>query len=137
LTLAIIKAMLVQVHNEIFAIPLISIRETIKISPQGYKVRPELRSGKSPRRDHSDIRLDKVAGYRIFRRRCGSGRFKDIPCDRGIRQESPCVDGVVRIGEQDIAVKPLGAMIKRTKGSRCDQSGDGRVALILDIMSLK
>ncbi len=42
------------------------------------------------------------------------------------------------IGEQDIDVKPLGAMIKRTKGIQgATILGDGRVALILDIMSLK
>ena len=37
LTLAIIKAMLVKVHNEILAVPLMNIRETIKIKPEELK----------------------------------------------------------------------------------------------------
>ena len=42
------------------------------------------------------------------------------------------------LGEQDIVVKPLGTLIKRTKGiAGATILGDGKVALILDTMSLR
>lgn len=138
LTLAIIKAMLVQVHNEIFAIPLISIRETIKISPKDIKFVQNFEVVKVRDEIIPIIRLDKELGIESSAEdaEAADSRISLVIVEYGKKALALTVSCV--IGEQDIAVKPLGAMIKRTKGIQgATILGDGRVALILDIMSLK
>jgi two-component system chemotaxis sensor kinase CheA len=138
LTLAIIKAMLVQVHNEIFAIPLISIRETIKINPNDIKFVQNYEVVKVRDEIIPIIRLDKELGIESSAEdvETADSRISLVIVEYGKKALALTVSCV--IGEQDIAVKPLGAMIKRTKGIQgATILGDGRVALILDIMSLK
>ena len=43
----------------------------------------------------------------------------------------------VILGEQDIVVKPLGSMVRKVKGiAGATILGDGRVALILDVVNI-
>jgi two-component system chemotaxis sensor kinase CheA len=136
--LAIIKAMLVQVHNEIFAIPLVSIRETIKIQTKEIKFVQNFEVVKVRDEIIPIIRLDKELGIEasVEDSDLVDTRLSLVIVEYGKKALALTVSYV--IGEQDIAVKPLGAMIKRTKGiAGATILGDGRVALILDIMSLK
>jgi two-component system, chemotaxis family, sensor kinase CheA len=84
------------------------------------------------------IRLDKELGIsaRPDDKAESVDRMSLVICEFGKKALGLAVSQV--LGEQDIAVKPLGALIKRTKGiAGATILGDGKVALILDIMSLK
>jgi len=142
LTLAIIKAMLVKVSNEIFAIPLMSIRETIKIDQKDLKLIKNFEVIRVRDEVIPIIRLDKELG--ILR------APDDLSREEETQDEKLCVViveyGAKSLGllvnrvlaEQDIVVKPLGSMVKRIKGiAGATILADGRVALILDIMSLR
>jgi len=138
LTLAIIKAMLVKVSEEIFAIPLMSIRETIKINSDELKRLQNFEVIKVRDEVIPIIRLDKELGVAISAsaEEGSDKRISLVIVEYGKRALGLVVTQVM--GEQDIAVKPLGSLVKRTKGiAGATILGDGRVALILDIMSLK
>jgi two-component system chemotaxis sensor kinase CheA len=138
LTLAIIKAMLVKVQNETFAIPLMSIRETIKINTEEIKILQNFEVVKVRDEVIPIIRLDKELGVAAASSDTErtDGRLSLVIVEYGKKSIGLAVSHVV--GEQDIAVKPLGALVKRTIGiAGATILGDGSVALILDIMSLK
>lgn len=138
LTLAIIKAMLVSVKQEIYAIPLVNIRETIKIDIHELKILQSFEVVKVRDEIIPVIRLDKELGIisKTDEKDHDPNRLSLVICEFGRKALGLTVSQV--LGEQDIAVKPLGAMIKRTKGiAGATILGDGKVALILDIMSLK
>lgn len=138
LTLAIIKAMLVKVHREILVIPLMNIRETIKVRPQDIKLVQNFQVVKVRDEIIPILRMDKEL---------------DIPSEPYEQDENgkhiPLIIIEYRkkslglvvskiVGEQDIVVKPLPAFVKKTKGiAGATILGDGKVALILDIMSLR
>jgi two-component system chemotaxis sensor kinase CheA len=137
LTLAIIKAMLVKVQEEIYAVPLMNIRETIKISQKELRYLQNFEVIKVRDEVIPIIRLDKVLGVASskLKQEDSDGRVSLVIVEYGKRAMGLVVTQV--LGEQDIAVKPLGALVKRTKGiAGATILGDGRVALILDIMSL-
>ena len=137
LTLAIIKAMLVKVQEEIYAVPLMNIRETIKIPKKELKYLQNFEVTKVRDEVIPIIRLDKILGVRSskLKQEDGDERVSLVIVEYGKRAMGLVVSQV--LGEQDIAVKPLGALVKRTKGiAGATILGDGRVALILDIMSL-
>ncbi len=137
LTLAIIKAMLVKVQEETYAVPLMNIRETIKISKKELKLLQNLEVIKVRDEVIPIIRLDKILGIVSFshKQEDEDERLSLVIVENGKRAMGLVVSQV--LGEQDIAVKPLGSLIKRTKGiAGATILGDGRVALILDIMSL-
>jgi len=138
LTLAIIKAMLVKVQDEVFAIPLMSIRETIKIKTDQIKILQNFEVVKVREEVIPIIRLDKELGVSAASpdAQHSDGRLSLVIVEYGKKALGLAVSRVV--GEQDIAVKPLGALVKRTKGiAGATILGDGSVALILDIMSLR
>ncbi len=138
LTLAIIKAMLVKVENEVFAVPLMNIRETIKIEESEIKFLQSFEVIRVRDEVIPIIRLQKEMEIPL------SGEIKNrfdprlslVIVEYGKKALGLVVSQV--IGEQDIVVKPLGSFVKRTKGiAGATILGDGKVALILDTMSLK
>ena len=138
LTLAIIKAMLVSVKHEIYAIPLVNIRETIKIDLREVKVLQSFEVVKVRDEIIPIIRLDKELAIASLPgdKEESRDRMSLVICEFGKKALGLAVSSV--LGEQDIAVKPLGSLIKRTKGiAGATILGDGKVALILDIMSLR
>ena len=139
LTLAIIKAMLVKVRGETFAVPLMSIRETIKIEAKDIssinnfevirirdEVVPILRlEEKLEILNQAESSEDQVQDNKI----------SVVIIEYGTKSMGLMVSKV--IGELDIVVKPLGSMVKRVKGiAGATILGDGRVALILDVLNL-
>ncbi len=138
LTLAIIKAMLVRVRQEILAIPLMNIRETIKVAPNELKVVQNFQVVKVRDEIIPILRMDKELGLPASSGSEETGN-EEIPLVI-IEHERKAVGLLVSkvMGEQDIVVKPLPAFVKKTKGiAGATILGDGRVALILDIMSLR
>ena len=137
LTLAIIKAMLVKVHNEIYAVPLMNIRETIKIGLKEIKYLQNFEVVRVRDEVIPIIRLDKVLGVAVSAssQEASDERLSLVIVECGKKSMGLVVSQV--IGEQDIVVKPLGRFVKRTKGiAGATILGDGRVALILETMSL-
>ena len=139
LTLAIIKAMLVKVRQEILAVPLMNIRETIKVRPEEIKMIQHFEVINVRDEVIPIIRLEKELGISLNSSQETAGINEAIPLVI-IEYEKKALALLVNqiIGEQDIVVKPLPAFVKKTKGiAGATILGDGRVALILDIMSLK
>jgi len=136
LTLAIIKAMMVKVQDEIYAVPLMNIRETIKIEKKELKYLQNFEVVKIRDEVIPIVRLDKTLGVAHAGLATeDDGRLSLVIVEYGKKALGLVVSQV--LGEQDIAVKPLGSFIKRTKGiAGATILGDGTVALILDIMSL-
>ena len=142
LTLAIIKAMLVKVSNEIFAIPLMSIRETIKIDQKDLKLIKNFEVIRVRDEVIPIIRLDKELGILKApealspEEETQDEKLCVVIVEYGAKSLGLLVNRV--LAEQDIVVKPLGSMVKRIKGiTGATILADGRVALILDIMSLR
>ncbi len=139
LTLAIIKAMLVKVGEGIFAIPLMSIRETIKLNESEIKIIQNFEVVRVRDEVIPIIRLEKELGISDSLqsdKKNLDGRISLVIVEYGQKSLGLAISQV--LGEQDIVVKPLGSLVRRTKGiAAATILGDGRVALILDIMSLR
>ncbi|MCM8801407.1 MAG: chemotaxis protein CheA [Candidatus Omnitrophica bacterium] len=139
LTLAIIKAMLVKVRDEIFAIPLMNIRETIKLDREQIKFLQNFEVIRVRDEIIPLIRLDKEFGLLSHEEeftKSTNGKISVVIVEYGQKSLGLTVNQI--LGEQDIVVKPLTSFIKKTKGiAGATVLGDGKVALILDIMSLR
>lgn len=131
LTTAIIKALLVGVEREIYAIPLDSVREIVAVGETDLKT---------------------VEGKELFRYReqvlplLRLKNILDVPGNEGgigpvvVVERNEKIFGVMvgrHIGQQEIVVKPLEGMLKgRKEFTSATILGDGTVALILDVGGL-
>ncbi len=131
LTLAIIEGLLIRISSEHYIIPLSSVEECIEI-----KMTEADRA-----RDTSqiDVRGDLVPYLNLRKIFSLNGQISDIEhiviINSENRKTGLLVDEVV--GEQQTVVKNLGLVYKDVEGiSGATILGDGRVALILDILKL-
>ncbi|MBP2650235.1 MAG: cheA2 [Firmicutes bacterium] len=134
LTLAIIQALLVDVCQEIYAIPLGSIDSTINIKPSDIKTIQDqevilLRGQIIP-----IVRLDKKLGVES-----ASDENKDelfvVIVHMGEQKAGVIVDTL--IGQQEIVIKSLGKLLAGIKVlAGATILGNGQVALILDVGTL-
>ncbi|MCR4440951.1 MAG: chemotaxis protein CheA [Peptococcaceae bacterium] len=132
LTLAIIQALLVQVQDETYAIPLAHIDETTSLEPQQMKNVQEqqvmlLRGKVLPLFFLKDI-------FAVP----GEQRSEDIyvvVVRKGEQQVGLVVDQL--IGQQEIVINTLGRLLANLPGiAGASILGDGRVSLIIDIGTL-
>jgi two-component system chemotaxis sensor kinase CheA len=132
LTLAIVRALLVSLGSSVFAIPLTSVSETIRLTAQAIKTirRKEaivVRDSVLPL-----VRLAKVFGMPEAADR--SSQYVVVVSSNGQRL-GLVVDGLV--GEQEVVIKSLGGFIGNITGlSGATILGEGDVALIIDVGSL-
>jgi two-component system chemotaxis sensor kinase CheA len=134
LTLAIIKAMLVSVGEQIYAIPLMNIRETVKINKNDIKLVKDLEVIRIRDEVIPVIRLSKELNIKSFKD--ASAAISVVIVEGRIKNIGFVVDNV--LSEQDIVVKPLSSFIKKVKGiTGATILGDGGVALILDVASIR
>ncbi len=136
LTLAIIKAMLVRVENEVFAIPIEAIRENIYISPkdinsvQKQKVitfREEILQLVSLRTRLHLAEKEKDVG--------SDGFYSIIVVESGDKKAGLIVDDF--LGQQEIVIKSLGKILEGLNGiAGATVMANGEVALILDVSTL-
>ncbi len=134
LTLAIIQALLVDVGEEIYAVPLGSIDSTINITPGDIKTIQSqevilLRGQIIP-----IIRLNKLLGTAA-----AAGDSQEelyvVIVHMGDQKAGVIVDTL--IGQQEIVIKSLGKLLAGIKVlAGATILGDGKVALILDVGSL-
>ncbi|HHV60376.1 MAG TPA: chemotaxis protein CheA [Clostridiaceae bacterium] len=134
LTLAIIQALLVQVVNEKYAIPLNSTSQIVKIKPS--EIRNIQKREVILLRDQviPVIRLDSVLEV-PEENTSEKKELTVVTVKKGEKLSGFIVDKV--LGQQEIVIKSLG---KLCSGIKCIAGatilGDGNVALILDINSL-
>jgi two-component system chemotaxis sensor kinase CheA len=131
LTLAIMRALIVKVEDELFAIPLNTVTELVKLKEGLIKTVDKnevmvLRKAAIPLvdllRTFSRNREENKDGYVII-------------CNVGEKTVGIKVHSVV--GQEEVVIKPLGEFLKNIKGiSGATIRGDGKVILILDIPSV-
>ncbi len=133
LTLAIVQAMMIALGNDVYAIPLANIVETLYLADAitgSVKGKPVIQ--------WRDRVLPLVHLRRFFDRGDEdpvSGKQAVVTVAWGKLQVSLIVDRL--IGKQEIVVKSLGPFIGNVPAlSGCTILGDGRVALIVDISGL-
>lgn len=128
LTLAIMRALIVKVEDELFAIPLNTVTELVK-----------LKEGLIKTVDKSEVMVlrkaviplvDLLRTFSINREKKKDGYA--IICNIGEKIVGIKVHSVV--GQEEVVIKPLGEFLKNIKGiSGATIRGDGKVILILDI----
>jgi len=133
LTLAIMRALLVSVGGRPFALPLSSVVETLRIGRD--EVKPL--NGAEVVRVRGDV-LPLIPLRRALRLDAADdagGRLYVVATQHGAQQVGLTVDGL--IGEQEIVVKPIGALAGDAPGiAGATILGDGKVAPILDAPAL-
>lgn len=132
LTLAIIQAMLVQVQNEMYAIPLASIDSTLSIQPSDIRTVQNnevivLRGEIIP-----IIRMEETLMVPHVK---DTHELFVVVVHAGDSKAGIVVDKL--IGQQEIVIKTLGNLFMGLKMfSGATVLGDGRVALILDVATM-
>jgi chemosensory pili system protein ChpA (sensor histidine kinase/response regulator) len=137
LTLAINHALLVNVGEEIYAVPLNSIEGVVRIS--GPELQQFYDSGKSSYEFAGSAYNLKHLGYLLHGQQGDYSRsgqlFPVLLARAGDQSVALHVDEL--IGRREIVVKPVGAQISTVRGiSGATILGDGRVVLILEMNAL-
>lgn len=132
LTLAIIQVLLITLSDEIYAIPLSSITEIIKIRKEEIKSIHDqeiiLYRGKTI----PIIELSRIVGLDMLKQ---SDEYIAVIVRKGEKQAALLVDGL--IGQQEIVIKPIGKYLSNIKFlSGATILGNGNISLILDVNSL-
>ncbi|ADU52179.1 CheA signal transduction histidine kinase [Thermaerobacter marianensis DSM 12885] len=134
LTLATLRALLVEVDGQLYALPLADVGEAVRVAPE------DLRSLQG--RWVTTVRGQVVP--LLWLRQFGDPRFRPRPDGEPLvavlveRQGQPVGLVVDRLlGEQEVVVKGLGELLAGTRGlSGATILGDGRLALITDTPAL-
>lgn len=138
LTLAIVQSLLVRVAGGIYALPIHSVTETLRIEPEAihrvnHREAIQLRGTVLPL-----VNLRQVFGLPEDEEPTDIGdgsRLVVAVHTTNTRQVGLIVDGLV--GEQEIVIKPLGQLVGDVAGlSGAAILGDGSVALIVDVAAL-
>jgi two-component system, chemotaxis family, sensor kinase CheA len=135
LTLAIIKALLVRCNQEIFAIPVVNIIETLDVFPAEKKLIQQqetiiLRGDVIPL-----YPLQELLDLPIPLINAVTGLETVLVVEVGESRVGLRVDEV--IGQQEIAIKSLDRILKGIRGfSGATILGNGKISLILDVNSL-
>jgi two-component system chemotaxis sensor kinase CheA len=133
LTLAIIPVLMVRVSEEIFALPAVSVIETVRLRPDEVKTIDgkeviNLRGKILPIMRLSE--LFHLVGAPDAERRCYI-----VVTGLAEKRVGLLVNGL--IGQEEVVIKPLGDLFENTEGiAGATIRGDGRVALILDFSGL-
>ncbi len=132
LTLAIVRALLVSLDQSVFAIPLTSVSETLRLTPQMVK---------TIKRKEAIIVRDSVLPLVRLARVFGMPETGNetvgyvVVVNSNAQRLGLVVDGLV--GEQEVVIKSLGGFIGNIQGlSGATILGEGDVALIIDVGSL-
>jgi two-component system chemotaxis sensor kinase CheA len=133
LTLAILPTMLVALGDDVYAVPLTSIVESLYLSDvtvSSIKGHPAIHW-----RDQVLPLLNLRQFFGRAPRATGDARPAVVAVTWGKLQVGLVVDKI--IGKQEIVVKPLGSLIGNVPGlSGCTILGNGRIALIVDVSGL-
>jgi two-component system chemotaxis sensor kinase CheA len=132
LTLAIIQALMVQVADLTYSIPINSVIETIRISPEEIELLENHEIIRVRDEVNSLIHLKEVFNHGT---RTQADYYYVIIVGSEESKIGLVVDGL--IGEQDVVIKPLNSKFATSEGiAGATILGDGRVSLIIDIPQL-
>ena len=135
LTVAIIRAMLVKVKDEIYATPIANIAETVKLNKNRIKKVEKLEVINLRNEVLPLIRLEKILGCEQSAIQTVDDEISIVIVESSGRKAGLVVDQVV--GQQEVVIKQIGSLLKGIKGfAGATILGDGRVALILDVATL-
>ncbi len=130
LTLAIIQALLVQVSDYVYSIPINSVIETLRIGPEDIEVLENTEVIRVREEILSLIQLDRLFKHRHTPRE--DEFFYVIVVGISGKKVALGVDNLV--GEQDVVIKPLNNRYTSVPGiAGATILGDGQVSLVLDV----
>jgi len=133
LTLAIVPALLVQIQQSVFAIPMVMITETLRLRMTDIKY-----ANRKPVTLLRGSVLPIISFSEIFELSAANKNLKyqyAVVIKSGKEQVGLLVDSL--IGEEEVVVKPLGAFVGEIPGiSSATILGNGQVALIVDVFHL-
>ncbi len=135
LTLAIIEALLVELKEETYAIPLANIVETVDVKKEEIKVVQGekvilLRGEVVP-----VVNLGNALDVPEYEQKLQKDSYTLVIVKTGSKKLGLTVDHL--IGQQEIVIKPLGKLFVGIKGiTGATVLGNGEVALILDVLTL-
>jgi len=139
LTLAIISALVVGVHKEMFAIPQTAIIELVRVTSTTRALVETVFSGGANGQDAQFYRLrdtllpliDLGGALRIRGSHANAEEYNIVVCQTGATRFGLIVSAV--FDTQEIVVKPVGRRVKPLECyAGCTILGDGRVVMILD-----
>ncbi len=144
LTLAIIQALLVRVENQTFALPFSQVDRSVRVPAKNIKKAFDQEVAVVDGEDIPVIRMDKLFGLKkekeFFLAEKESRLKQQAELMVIARKENFSSVGLMideMISEQDIVVKPLKGILKKTMGFEgVTFLEDGRPALILDVTTL-
>ncbi len=133
LTLAIIQALLVKIKNEIYAIPLSSIKEISPINRDKIRKVQEQEVVLFRNKTLPIIRLNSILGIKENNNK--NDELIAVIVKKGEKEAGLIVDNL--IGQQEIVIKSLGKYLANTKHiAGATILGNGKISLILDINSI-
>ncbi len=134
LTLSIIDGMIVKVGNSTYTIPIVSIRESIKIKQEKIIRDDENNEVVMIRGEcYPILRLHELFNIKSSVKNIDSGIILIVENE----STRVCLFADELIGEQQVVVKALPSYIKKVRGiTGCTLLGDGSISLILDIANL-
>ncbi|HEV8630135.1 MAG TPA: chemotaxis protein CheW [Thermoanaerobaculia bacterium] len=131
LTAAIVRALLIEVDGELYALPLLAVQETVRLQPTARHTMNQAavvrwRGGLVPL-------LDIGLAFRTAGEQRNEGYIVIIEAEG--KRRGLLIDAIA--GIRDVVVKPLDEVTGITQGlAGCTILGDGRVVLILDATGL-
>lgn len=132
LTLAIIQALLIKLSNEIYAIPLNSIKEISHINNEDIKKVQGQEVVLFRNKTLPIIRLSEVLGVESTNKK---QELTTVIVKKGEKEAGLIIDEL--LGQQEIVIKSLGKYLSNVKNiAGATVLGNGRISLILDINSL-
>ncbi len=139
LTLAIIPALIVHTAGQRYAIPQVNLVELVRLSSEAKKRDVQIIGDSEFYRLRGQIlplvRLRQILGYGSREQDAEHDGMNIVVLDTGERPFGLVVDGIS--DSEEIVVKPLGSHLKHIPCyAGTTLMGDGRVALILDIVGI-
>jgi two-component system chemotaxis sensor kinase CheA len=135
LTLAIIKALLFSVGDQLFALPLLAVSEVALASPNGTIYLDGFESFRLRDRFISVVRPGLVMGFQTYADLNTQKNFFVVIVGIGGRRFGIAADTLM--GEQELVIKPLDSeWVQNEALAGASVLGDGRVVLILDAASM-
>ncbi|MFH1783765.1 MAG: chemotaxis protein CheA [bacterium] len=133
LTLAIIKALLIKIKSEIYAIPLSNITEILHVKRGDIKTVEKEEVIMFREKVLPLKRLNELFGDTEERR--NTDYLSVVAVESSGREVGVVIDSF--LGQEEIVIKTLGGLLKKVRGfSGSTILGDGRVVLIVDVNSL-
>ncbi|WP_049721791.1 chemotaxis protein CheA [Gilvimarinus polysaccharolyticus] len=135
LTLAIMPTLMVMLENQTFALPLVSVNEIFHMNLRKSHVvdGQECVAVRDQAIPIFYLKNWLVRGPKVDARSMGEGHVVIVTV--GTRRIGFVVDQLV--GQEEVVIKPLGKMLQGTPGmAGATITGDGTIALILDVPSL-